>query len=130
MYTRLILIFEILKFSSNAEIIIHKNKFRKLIQQKTKIDFLKCVIVCFHKIIYLSLLIQMNAVQILIRRQGSSERYNLQLPIDSDDTIKDVSEKVAKKIGLSSSSFIKIIFCGRKLTDEILVRDLKLGPQT
>jgi hypothetical protein len=71
----------------------------------------------------------MDSVQILIRKQGSSERYALQLPIDLNDTIGDISEKVSKKIGLSTN-FMKIIFCGRRLDDGMSVKELKLGPQT
>jgi phage host-nuclease inhibitor protein Gam len=71
-----------------------------------------------------------SCVQLLIRRQGSVERHSLQLPIDSNDTVGDISDKVAKKLEILHPSTMKIIFCGRRLTNEMAVKDLRLGPQT
>lgn len=72
----------------------------------------------------------MDAVQIFIRRPGSSsERQILQLPIDLNDTVGSIREKVSKKMGLNSGS-MKIIFCGKRLVDEMSIKELRLGPQT
>jgi hypothetical protein len=72
----------------------------------------------------------MDAVQIFIRRPGiSAERQFLQLPIDANDTVGSIREKVSQTVGLSSG-FMKIIFCGKKLEDETSLKELRLGPQT
>lgn len=71
----------------------------------------------------------MDIVQIFVRRPGNAERRIIQLPIDSGDTVENIKKKVADKLGLCSG-FLKVVFCGRRLSDETSVKDLRLGPQT
>jgi hypothetical protein len=70
-----------------------------------------------------------NTLQIFLRKRGDPQRHVLQLPVEPDDTVQSVSEKISKKSGLSTES-MRVIFCGKRLEDHLSIRELNLGPQT
>ena len=70
-----------------------------------------------------------TAIQVSIRQRGNSRFQSLLVETDGTDTVETLKQKIGETIQLNVEN-MRIIFCGRRLDDNLLVSDLNLGAQT